>query len=516
MDYVSKTVGQPSVRFGMNYLSTRRYLYFYMIVGLFMMVNLCVYRRGHWKLHYRQYNNRLLPSRKSYILSLILPEQLTMCTIHFHQLQNLINDWNFTGVEPFAYGSTMFGLRSLNPKDPYGSLPFNKLFNATMHNQYLSECMKRPPDPETGFPVLFEPISEFLRRSYGKLVLVYFGGHVHSEYVLTKSVYSKMENALRKESNPYTDCSLAAKKFGVFSQVESLLSKEMELEKYYPTVPMSTKVTVGDNYKRFEVVQAFCVNQKVKLSLSEFRDYVFDHMNGLGKVSIVFISWQGRFTHSMIDYDAKTFINKCRLPFSNPFHSDYIKSLAQKYVQSELKFKEQPYLSIHIRFEKLLIYILKKNHQLMDAYLDCCMRRLNSIVHIVTEKFNISERNVLMNWDYSPYGSATNPMSRTKETVNKYLKMLNVKPSYFEPKKFNLPSHRGLISLVEMHALYRGKALVTVGEGSYQLTIVRTFIDHHRHSENPKLADKLHYGHLCIPPEQLHEVSETLEPKCSY
>ena len=57
---------------------------------------------------------------------------------------------------------------------------------------------------------------------------------------------------------------------------------------------------------------------------------------------------------------------------------------------------------------------------------------------------------------------------------------------------------------------------MTVGEGSYQLATVQTFIHHHQDSENPESADKLHYGHLCIPPEQLHEVSENLEPKCLY
>ena len=501
--------------------TAKRVLSLCIVMSFIMMVNIAVFRRIGLNQSTRTISPRMYQyedddSQKNYMIALILPEQLTMCTIHFHQLQNVVNDWNFTGVEPFAYGSTMFGLRSLNAKDPYGSLPFNKLFNATMHNRHLSECMKRPPDPETGFPVLFEPMIEFLRRSYRKLVLVYFAGHRYGQHVLTKDIYDKMEAKLKNESDPYTDCSLAAKDFGVFSQVESLFSKEIELEETYPTVPWSMKISDELN-NTFEVVQAFCVNQKVKLSLSELRDFVFDHMNGLGEVSIVFISWQGRFTHSMIDDDAKAFINKCRLPFSNPFHSDYIKSLAQKYIQSELKFKEQPYLSVHVRSEKLLSYIKRKNYKSMNPYLKCCMNRLNSLIAIVREKFNISDENVLLNWDYSPYGSTCSPVPSSKKIANSHLKEVNVKPSYFEPKRFNLTqSHRGLISLVEMHALYRGKALVTVGEGSYQLTTVQTFIDHHQDSENPDSADKLHYGHLCIPPEQLHEVSENLEPKCLY
>ena len=89
-----------------------------------------------------------------------------MSIIHFHQFLNLVNDWNFTDVEPFAYESTLYGLRSLHSNYPDRSVPFNKIFNTTMHNEYLSKCMKRKPDPLTGYPVLFEPVTEFLHHSY--------------------------------------------------------------------------------------------------------------------------------------------------------------------------------------------------------------------------------------------------------------------------------------------------------------------------------------------------------------
>ena len=107
-------------------------------------------------------------SPKRYMLTLRIQEQLTMSSIHFHQFLNLVDDWTITGVEPFIYGSTIYGLRSLHSRDPNGSIPFGLLFNATKHNAYLSKpfCMKRQPDPEAGHPVLFEPMSEFLHRSY--------------------------------------------------------------------------------------------------------------------------------------------------------------------------------------------------------------------------------------------------------------------------------------------------------------------------------------------------------------
>ena len=92
-------------------------------------------------------------SPKRYMLTLRIQEQLTMSSIHFHQFLNLVDDWTFTGVEPFIYG---YGLRSLHSRDPNGSIPFGLLFNSTKHNAYLSKCMKRQSDPEAGHPVLFE------------------------------------------------------------------------------------------------------------------------------------------------------------------------------------------------------------------------------------------------------------------------------------------------------------------------------------------------------------------------
>ena len=137
---------------------------------------------------------------------------------------------------------------------------------------------------------------------------------------------------------------------------------------------------------------------------------------------------------------------------------------------------------------------------------------------IVTQKFNIPAGNVLLNWDYSPYGSLVCPMKSQVECItiaSKQLKKIKAKPSFFEPKNFGIPIHRGLISLVQMNALLRGRALVTVGEGSYQQTIAQTFIDHHRDPDDPDKAEGLHYGHLCIPRiEVIHELSNSLEPKC--
>ena len=95
-------------------------------------------------------------------------------------------------------------------------------------------------------------------------------------------------------------------------------------------------------------------------------------------------------------------------------------------------------------------------------------------------KFNISKGNAVLNWDYSPYGSTECPTLLCKELADYNLKKLIVKPMFVNPKKLNLPLNRGLIALIEMNVLYSGKVLLTVGNGSYQYTIIQSFISAHQ------------------------------------
>ena len=435
-------------------------------------------------------------SPNNYMFALRILEQLTMSTAHFHQFLNLVHDWGFTGVEPFAYGTSLFGLRSLHKQDPLGSVPFNTIFNATMHNDYLSKCMKRQPDSE----ILFEPATEFIRRSHRRIVLIYFAAHTPE--VLTLAIRSKVENEINKLKGPFSDCTVAARTHGMAKYVEDLLADELELERRYSL----SNLSLPQHLESFNVAQSFCIKRDIKIRLRDLRNYVLGHLpEGNRNVSIIFISWQGRFTHPLIDSDVKNYINNCRLPFSQPFHSNYIKDTAKRFLNS-LGFNEQPYLSVNVRFEKLYFYALEHRKDI-HMHLRCCMSRLNSLMDVIIEKFNISTNNILLNWDYSMHGSLTCPFGEIKkcsDIASKYLNKVKAKRSFFDPKKFNLPSHHSIVSLVELETLLGGKTLVTVGGGSYQATLIETYKERHHDPGNPTLADRLHYGHLCIPPEDLH------------
>jgi hypothetical protein len=153
-----------------------------------------------------------LNQTKNYMFTLRIPEQMTISSIHFHQFLNVINDWNFSGVEPFVYSdrSTLYGLRSSHAHDPKGSIPYNRLYNSTLQNKYFSECMKRETDPKTGVPSqLFVPMVEYLRSSYRNVVLVHFASHAASQ-VIPPQTCSKVDGEVNRQKEAFIDCSSAA------------------------------------------------------------------------------------------------------------------------------------------------------------------------------------------------------------------------------------------------------------------------------------------------------------------
>ena len=443
-----------------------------------------------------------------------------MSTAHFHQFLNLVNDWGaFTGVEPFAYGTTMYGLRSIHADNPEGSVPFSKLFNASIHNDYLSTCMKRQPDPETGRPLLFETVTEFLHRSHRKIVVVYFGGHQHLEPALGNNVRMGVEGVVNGKRDSFSDCTSTAQTHGMFKTINDLLAKEMELERRHPAYPLSERLP--NNLRHFVVTQAFCVKNGVEISLRDLRDFVLKHIHRKGGVidaSIVFTSWQGRFTHQLVDSDVTDYINTCRVPFEQPHHSNYIVNAAKRYIDS-FDLHGEPYLSVHIRFEKLFYFSLAYRASL-SGYLNCCMNRLNKVLYAVAERFNIkSKDNILLHWDYSPGGSMEFVVADTDKITREQLQKVSARPVYLNPSKFNVGTQHSIVSLIEMEALIGGVALVTVGGGSYQYTISQTFIKHHTGiNESETAAEELHFGPLCIPDhataikEDVHGIS--LPPQC--
>ena len=189
------------------------------------------------------------------MIALRIPEQLTMCTIHFHQFLNVVDDWNLTSVEPFIYRSDMFGLRSLAP---YASVtyPFSRLFNASKHNDYLSTCMNRTSDPETGKPVLFEPMVEFLKRSHRDVVVIHFMWFWNT--LKHKHWRVPLHNSLANITDTFIDCTEGARKHGLAEEVEAAMKDEIRIER------IQFPGSLPDKVDSFRVVKTFCVRKTLK------------------------------------------------------------------------------------------------------------------------------------------------------------------------------------------------------------------------------------------------------------
>ena len=407
----------------------------------------------------------------SYMLALHIAEQLTMSTSHFVEFMNLVHQWNLTGVEPVVYGSRMNGLRSMHSENIPGSVHYYQILNTSLMREKLTKCLARRKDVSQGSnnSQLFAPLSVFLRRSLRSITLVYFSRHMN---VLGKKLHAAADALLSKKSKsgpPVIECTDILRGSGISSRVEDLLNQELIIE--------------GARAENFTVIQAFCV-MKVKISLVKIREDILssihrDKFNTID-VSVVFVSWQGKFTRPFTDMNT---LYRCRLPSSQIEPSQQVMATSDQFLKS-LGLKKRSYIAIHVRFEKLFEAAFRPQKD-SRHFLDCCMLKLNAILKQVKELNNLtSEGSTLLLHDYGHYGTDVCKHGGWKSRsvcVNEshyLLSLLNeTEASEFEPVKFDASQNSGFVSLVEGVALTGGHSLVVVGGGSFQVSIMGRFAD---------------------------------------
>ena len=407
----------------------------------------------------------------SYMMALHTAEQLTMSTSHFVEFMNLVHQWNLTGVEPVVYGSRMNGLRSIHAENILGSVHYHQILNTSLMREKLSKCLagRKNASQESNTSQLFVPLSAFLRQSMRTITLVYFSRHIN---VLGKKLHAAAEALLNKNGRsglPVTECTDILRESGISDRVEELLNRELIIE--------------GESVENFTVIQAFCV-RKVEISLDKIREEILTsiHRDKFNKidVSIVFVSWQGKYTRTFTDMKS---LYRCRLPSSQIEPSQQVMATSDKFLKS-LGLKKQSYIAIHIRFEKLFKTAFE--HQKDPRhFLDCCMLKLNALLKQVKERNNFtSEGSTLLLHDYGHYGTdacqhggwQSRPVCVNESRY--LLSLLNEsRASEFDPVKFDAPQNSGFVSLVEGVALAGGQSLVVLGGGSFQISIMGRYAD---------------------------------------
>jgi hypothetical protein len=409
-----------------------------------------------------------------YMLALHTAEQLTMSTSHFVEFMNLVHQWNMTGVEPVVYGSRMNGLRSMHAENIPGSVHYHTILNTSLMRERLSKCLltgRTNVSQESNTSQLFVPLKVFLRQSMRKIALVYFSRHMS---VLGKQLHAAADALLNKNSKsdiPVAECTGILRESGISGQVENLLNRELIIEG-------------ANTIENFTVVQAFCV-RKVEISLLKLKDEVLTliHRDRFNQIdaSIIFVSWQGKFTRKFTDVNT---LYRCRLPSSQIEPSQQVMATSDQFLKS-LGLKKRSYISIHIRFEKLfrVAFGPRKDSR---RFLNCCMLKLNALLKQVKKLNNLtSEGSTLLLHDYGSYGTdACQHKGGWRSRLvcvndsQHLLSLLNEsRVSEFDPVKFDAPQNSGFVSLVEGVSLAGGHSLIVLGGGSFQVSIVGRYTD---------------------------------------
>ena len=404
-----------------------------------------------------------------YMLALHTAEQLTMSTSHFVEFMNLVHQWNMTGVEPVVYGSRMNALRSMHMENIPGSVHYHMILNTSLMREKLSKCLTGRENVSNASQ-LFVPLSVFLRQSMRRVALVYFSRHMS---ILGKKFHTAADALLNKNKNnlPVAECTDILRESGISGQVEILLNHELIIE--------------GTNtIENFTVVQAFCV-RKVEISLLKIREEILtsihrDRFNQID-VSIVFVSWQGKFTRKFTDVNT---LYRCRLPSSQIAPSQLVMATSDQFLKY-LGLKKQSYIAIHIRFEKLFRAAFGPQKD-PRRFLNCCMLKLNALLKQVKKLNNLtSEGSTLLLHDYGSYGTDAcqhdggwKSRSICVNESQHLLSLLNeTRALEFDPIKFDVPQNPGFVSLVEGVTLARGHSLIVLGGGSFQVSIAGRYAD---------------------------------------
>ena len=385
------------------------------------------------------------------------------------------------------HDSRLSGFQTLHPD----SIDIRQLFDMELfHKNYLKCVGGRNRS-------LLETMNSFLQNSFRKIVVVYFSAH---RFGLPRKILKSMDSSLVRLFSSHNDtpiivtCTkLAAQSFT--PAVQDILEKE-QFKFSNKRIPI----------EQFIVQEVFCVRKTI-LSLTRLMDHIANYLHTTRlKASVIFVSWQGRLTRTFTGIRT---MRSCVLPpFQVPFSSE-VKQYAEMFRQSN-RLSPNNYISLHIRFEKLIKFAYEERALNESSFYNCCMKRLEQALEVLARENSIPLNHTLFLHDYSDHGSKACRYNNRwtssevcQDKANRMMSMLSINVTEFNPSLFQLGVvNSGFVSLVEQASLLKGRVLVTVGSGTFQSALIKRFVDHH--SNRTFNATSLHYQ-LCIN-EKLHQL----------
>ena len=424
---------------------------------------------------------------KPYMISVVYNEQFTNAFIHYNEFVSLSSRWNFTAVEPFVLNSRIYGFQQEQ------TTKISHLLDMKQFQQRYADCL----GPQYSNLTLIDPMDSFLKESFRKIVVIYFSGHTYS---LPNNIHKNMDKELKElfkknKSKQIVNCMEQARSANLKHSIEELLQKELKSKDY--------------NVQNFSITNVFCV-QKITISLTDLMDFVANLTQH--KASVLFVSWQGKFTRHFSDF--KT-MDHCILPFTKIPFSSNVSSSAAEFVRSK-GFQPNEYISVHIRFEKLFEFAFKNRKSNPINFYECCMNRTRLVLEGISNKTRIPLSRTLLVHDMGEHGSDSchyegrwNDHKICQVMAKQVLPLLKVPASEY---KANDVTNTGFISLVEEASLFNGRLLLTVGQGSFQKALIKRYKDYHSNKNISSSAQDLHY-HVCLGTEIFNGISVN-HPSC--
>ena len=402
----------------------------------------------------------------SYLLALTLQEQLSAASKSMLFLAPLAADWNAQLVEPVVLKSRIFGIEGIFPPD---SKLYTGQTSIKLSEIYDISEVRRILQTHVSPPVNMVPFEEFLATASRTVTLLHFVrfGEGNMDFVLSRTESDLVRrHFITSNSTAPFDCTHMNGASQWAHTVETKLNKKTRT--MHPV---------------FAVERILCFEP----TLVYRTDVMLQHMSHPG--TIVFTDWRGcgisfkslescslHYEHnselhtnpSSLRYAvlSEASMKDYKMRFMYRLHNPGITKVAEDYL--ETMSKRPPFLSIHIRIERLL----------QDAFnLKCCLERLEQAVDKLS---NISET-LLITDVGSKYGSITcgqlckhNHVNR--QQITSKLPSFNLTVSSYDPKLSNGTENSAYVSLVEMTMLSLGDKLILVGRGGFQTVLKYKFL----------------------------------------
>ena len=422
----------------------------------------------------------------SYMLALGYSEQLSAGISSVLQLSALAMDFEANLVEPTVVTSHLFGIEGVyptyyRPPERNRTVKLFGMFNQSKINHVLHAYMDTIVNMVT--------FDEFLINAPRNISIFHFNSNnlakTNRLFTFPKNEVADLLAIFKRDPKMLmVDC-LANTEYSGIRSLSKMVEKALNLK------------ARGMPNDTFRVAEGFCLNH----------DHIYKSHELIRKIpiprTIIFSNWGGcglkdcaygskdlerekeamaavpHIRHSVLTQKALEFHSKSLL------HHERIHIVAKDYLKY-LGFTPQDFISVHIRLERIVRYMLEsKTSGTYKKCRDSALETVNKILHgsdtdSYDRHYQTSQKVLVMSDNPgSKYGTDTCSGRKCNlEEVNKLFNFFKESFSFqsFDPRVRGEVQNAGFVSLVEMHMLSMSKKLVLVGYGGFQAMLKDLFL----------------------------------------